>query len=59
MIKLDCILHYNYSIFMEISEIYVFKVKNNKNNVTTGEQIHQGIMNDYKNLCTKIKSIKH
>ena len=32
---------------MEISEIYVFKVKNHKNNVTTGEQIHKNITNDY------------
>jgi hypothetical protein len=47
MIKLDCILRYNYSIFMEISEIYVFKVKNNSHS-STGEQMHQNILNDYK-----------
>ena len=58
VIKLDCILHYNYSIFMEISEIYVFKVKNHKNNVTTGEQIHQGITNDYKKFMHEGKIYK-
>ena len=58
MIKLDCILHYNYSIFMEISEIYVFKVKNHRNNVTTGEQIHQGITNDYKKFMYEGKIYK-
>jgi hypothetical protein len=58
VIKLDCILHYNYSIFMEISEIYVFKVKNHRNNVTTGEQIHQGITNDYKKFMYEGKIYK-
>ena len=58
MIKLDCILHYNYSIFMEISEIYVFKIKNKKKNLTTSEQIHQGITNDYKKFMHEGKIYK-
>ena len=58
VIKLDVILKYNYSIFLEISEIYVFKIKNYKNNLTTGEQIHQGITNDYKKFMHEGKLYK-
>ena len=58
MIKLDCILRYNYSIFIEISEIYVFKIKNYKKNLTTSEQIHQGITNDYKKFMHEGKLYK-
>jgi len=58
VIKLDCILHYNYSIFMEISEIYVFKVKNHKIQSSTTEQIHQGITNDYKKFMHEGKIYK-
>ncbi len=44
---------------MEISEIYVFKVKqNHKNNVTTSEQINQGITNDYKKFMYEGKIYK-
>jgi hypothetical protein len=58
VIKLDCILHYNYSIFMEISEIYVFKVKNYTSQSSTAEQIHQGITNDYKKIMHEGKIYK-
>ena len=49
IIKLDIILHYNYSIFIEMSSMFLFKIGNKWSSDIKKSTIEKSILNEYKN----------